>query len=172
MSDLLFDTQYQQERFSINDERPVDINIKLETPSGLDLSVHTKKYARISCGGRFKPAWLCNRIQTVQKQGMAYFPRPAQVPLQGHVGVGGVELRTGSCNPGSSFTLSSLADHFIATLFILEEGRHVSRVQHLKGTVQRKQRGAKLYISRFVLLRAVVASLQFCQKYSRHLEIC
>jgi hypothetical protein len=28
-----------------------------------------------------------------------------------------------------------------------------------KGTVQRKQRGVKLYISQFVLLRAVVASL-------------
>jgi hypothetical protein len=41
----------------------------------------------------------------------------------------------------------------------------------LKGTVQRKLRGVKLYISRFVSLWAVVASLWFCQEYSRHFEI-
>jgi hypothetical protein len=41
----------------------------------------------------------------------------------------------------------------------------------LKGTVQRKLRGVKLYISRFVLLCSVVASLCFCQEYSRYFEI-
>jgi hypothetical protein len=41
----------------------------------------------------------------------------------------------------------------------------------IKGTVQRKLRGVKLYISRFVSLWAVVASLWFCQEYSCHFEI-
>jgi hypothetical protein len=41
----------------------------------------------------------------------------------------------------------------------------------LKGTVQRKLRGVKLYISRFVSLWAMVASLWFCQKDSHHFEI-
>ncbi len=41
----------------------------------------------------------------------------------------------------------------------------------IKGTVQRKLRGVKQYISGFVSLWAVVALLGFCQKYSRHFEI-
>ncbi len=45
------------------------------------------------------------------------------------------------------------------------------RIGLLKGTVQRKLRGVKLYISRFVSLWAVVALLWFCQEYSCHFEI-
>jgi hypothetical protein len=45
------------------------------------------------------------------------------------------------------------------------------RFRYLKGTVQRKLRGVKLYISGFVSLWAVVTLLWFCQKYSRHFEI-
>ncbi len=45
------------------------------------------------------------------------------------------------------------------------------KIKAFKGTVQRKLRGVKLYISRFVSLWAVVASLWFCQEYSRHFEI-
>ncbi len=43
--------------------------------------------------------------------------------------------------------------------------------KYIKRTVQRKLRGVKLYISRFVSLWAVVALLWFCQEYSRHFEI-
>jgi hypothetical protein len=41
----------------------------------------------------------------------------------------------------------------------------------LKGTVQRKLRGVKLYISQFVLLFSMVTSLWFCRECSRHFEI-
>jgi hypothetical protein len=59
---------------------------------------------------------------------------------------------------------------------VISAVKHLSKLSKavillIKGTVQRKLRGVKLYISRFVSLWAVVASLWFCQEYSRHFEI-
>jgi hypothetical protein len=49
---------------------------------------------------------------------------------------------------------SQILGHYLQ----ISEGEKIEK-NKFKGTVQQKQRGVKLYISRFILLRAVVASL-------------